>query len=326
MAHAIESRANSPANDLRDELEKAERLIVTLDGANVEKFLLLLDRIEQTFEKLAQNKGDLRPEEARWESLLSRLSSKPGPLVAAANKAGGLAALRAAHPPAESFWWALDVEVANRRAKSVRRAFITIIVAVLVVVGGVRTINFLFPPDPRAVALVNVNSQIEQMIFEERWDEAMEIVVNAQQAWPDEPELAVWEAVLAEQLGDERRAQRALERAQQLVADNPVGLWVLVGNNRLNVGNLEGAEAAAAAALAIAPEEPQAVFLLGSVAEAKGDNATAIERFNEVFDLAEADNPQLAVIARVRMGNLLQRMEPFPESATITETEVITAD
>lgn len=314
MAHAIESRANSPANDLRDELEKAERRIVTLDGANVEDFLLLLDGIEQTFEKLAQNQADLRPEEARWESLLSRLSSKPGPLVAAAKQAGGLAALRAKHPPAESFWWHLDVELATRRAKSVRRALITIIVTVLVVVGGLRAVNYFFPPDPRAVAMVNTNAEIEQLIFNGEWEAALEVVMRAEQEWPNEPEL----------LGDERRAQRALERAQQLVADNPVGLWVLVGNNRLNVGNLNGAEAAANQALAIAPEEPQAIFLLGSVAEARGDNATAIERFNQVFELAEADNPQLAVIARVRMGNLLQRMEPFTETTTITATDVIT--
>ena len=324
MAHAIESRANSPANDLRDELEKAERRIVTLDGANVEDFLLLLDGIEQTFEKLAQNQADLRPEEARWESLLSRLSSKPGPLVAAAKQAGGLAALRAKHPPAKSFWWHLDVELATRRARSVRRALITTIVTVLVVVGGLRAVDYFFPPDPRAVAMVNTNAEIEQLIFDGEWEAALEVVMRAQQEWPDEPELVVWEAVLSEQLGDERRAQRALERAQQLVADNPVGLWVLVGNNRLNVGNLDGAEAAANQALAIAPEEPQAIFLLGSVAEARGDNATAIERFNQVFELAEADNPQLAVIARVRMGNLLQRMEPFTETTTITATDVIT--
>src|SRR3712207_3413276 len=107
MAHAIESRANSPMNELRDALDKAERQVVNLDGANIVDFLLLLDRIEQLFETFAPT-NDLRSEESRWESLLNRLSSKPGPVVAAAGKAGGLAALRTQQGPSENFWWHLD--------------------------------------------------------------------------------------------------------------------------------------------------------------------------------------------------------------------------
>ena len=87
-------------------------------------------------------------------------------------------------------------------------------------------------------------------------------------------------------------------------------------------GDLEGAEAAADHALEISPSEAQAFFLLAGIAEARGDFLTAIDLFNKTFDLAEADNPQLAVIAKVRMGQLLQsppaaptQEEPEPEPA-----------
>lgn len=325
MAHAIESRATTPANDLRDALDQAERQVVNLDASNVEEFLALLDRIEQHFETFAHSKIDVRPEEVRWESLLNRINTDPRPLVNAANQAGGLAGLSAKHPPAESFWWQLDAEVARRRAQMLRRTSITIGAVVAAVALVLWAVNFFFPPDPQAVLLVNANAQIDQLVMEQQWAEALQVVEEAQTTLPDSPELLVWEGVLSEQVGDTERAQRSLERAQQLLPDNEVGFWLLVGNQRLQVGNIAGAEAAAQAALALAPDEPQATFLLGNVAETKGENAVAIDLFNQTFDLAETSNPQLAVIARVRMGNLLQRVDPLGGAATaITATGTLT--
>jgi cytochrome c-type biogenesis protein CcmH/NrfG len=324
MAHAIESRASSPANDLRDALDKAERQVVTLDGANIEEFLLLLDQIERMFEGLAQTESDMRPEESRWESLLNRLSSAPGPLVKAANQAGGLERLRQRHLPAESFWWHLDAEVTRRRIQMVRRTLVTLVVIAAVVGGGLWAVDFFFPPDPRAVMLVNTNANIDQLIMEQKWDAALQVVESAQQQLPNEPELLVWEGVLSEQLGDASRAERALNEARQLLPGRLVEFWILVGNHRLMVGNLEGADQAGHEALALDPENAEATFLLGGVAEARGDTLAAVDYFNRVFDLAEQDNPQLAVIARVRMGNLLQQVGPFPATESITATLTVT--
>jgi tetratricopeptide (TPR) repeat protein len=323
MAHAIESRATSPANTLRDALDKAERQVVQLDPANIEDFLVLLDQIEEMFHGLAENRADVRPEEGRWESLLNRLSTNPGPLVNAAARAGGLAQLREKHPPAESFWWRLDAELARRRTRSIRRALIATGSVVAITAFVLWALNFFFPPDPKAVLLSNANSDIGQLVLEQKWEEALLVVEQAQQTLPDDPELLVWEGVLSEQAGDQARAQASFGLAQEILAETPANFWLLVGNRRLEVGNLDGAQQAGEEALALDPENPQATFLLGGVAELRGDNATAIEMFNRTFDQAEADNPQLAVIARVRMGNLLQRVDPFSQSP-LTMTQTIT--
>ncbi|RIK24933.1 MAG: hypothetical protein DCC55_40970, partial [Chloroflexi bacterium] len=200
MAHAIESRAKSAANELRDRLDKAERQVVNLNATNIEEFLLLLDEIERMFEELIKNEMDVRPEEGRWEGLLSRISSKPGPLVVAAKRAGGLAQLRQRYPPAENFWWHLDTEVTKRRVRTIRRAVVTLVALVVVVAGALWALDFFFPPDPRAVALVNTNAAIDQALTdpdlseEERWAKALGAVEQAQEALPNEPELMVWEA------------------------------------------------------------------------------------------------------------------------------------
>lgn len=320
MAYSVESKASNAANALRDALDQAERQFGQWTVENVTAYLLLLDQIEHSFAELNQAQVDLRSEEGRWQGLLSRLDAKPNGLVAAATGAGGLAALRAQHPPADSFWWHLDQEVARRRARKVRRFVTTVIAIVVIVGGGYWLLNTLFPPDPVAVRMVETNAELEELIAAQDWQGALDLVVARQDELPDEPELILWEAVLAAQLGDDARTTAALDRAKALLPDQESDLLVQFGTFQLQVGNVEGATQSGQAALALAPENPQATFLLGNIAEATNDVSTAIEMFNRTFDLAEQDNPQLAVIARVRMGNLLQRAPAMQETAPITTT------
>jgi len=324
MAYSVDSKANSLANGLRDELDRAERAVVNLTATNVEEYLLLLDQIEAQFATLTDNEGDLRPELGRWESLISRLQSKPEPLVAAASKAGGLAQLRRRHPPATEFWWYLDQEVTRRRTAMIRRAVTTLAAVVVFFFGGWWLLNTFFPPNPDAVKMMETTSQLDELIAQQAWAEALVVVETAQQTLPDEPELVLWEVVFSEQLGDTERAQHAMARARALLPENPVELLVQLGNQRLQVNNIEGAQVAGNEALALDPNSAQATFLLGSVAETINDIATAVAMFDRTFTLAEADNPQLAVIARVRMGNLLQRAPAMSASNEVTPAVVLT--
>lgn len=312
MAHTIQTQTDNPANRLRDALEQAERQVVSLDGKNIEEFLMLLDSIEYMLEDFTEIEIDLRSEEVRWQSLLNRLSSRPGPVVAAASKAGGIGKLRAAHPPAESFWWHLDQVVSQNRRQSVQRVGLTLGAIVGTVLLAYWVLNTFFPPNPDTILLVDTTGRIEQLVMEQRWAEAIDFAEQTLQELPTEVELWAWEAVLLERLGDVDEAQEALDQALLLMEGRPEHLWLLVGNNRLQSGDLEGAEAAANRALEISPDEAQAYFLLAGVAEARGDVLAAIDLFNKTFDLAEADNPQLAVIAKVRMGQLLQSPPPLP--------------
>lgn len=305
MAYIVESRTGNAATKLREALDKAERLVVQLNGENVEEFLLKLDEIETDLAQLHQEGGDFRPEQARWDSILSRLHHRPEPVVRAAQVAGGLGTLRAKHPPATSFWWYLDQELARRRGQSLRRMLITIVSVVAIAVIAFWAVNTFFPPDPEAVLMVETTNTLDQYIANQRWEEALQLVEDTRAELPTQPDLAIWQVVLNEQLGRTAAATAALEEAHTLMGD-PVQVWTRLGTNRLQVGNLEGAEQAAEEARTLDPEEPQVYFLLGGIAETRGDVQTAIAYFDQTFNLARDANPQLAVIARVRMGQLLQ--------------------
>ena len=104
MAHHVETQVNTAADDLREALTSAERLLVNPTAQTVEHLLTLLDKIDTMFETFATTSSDLRAEEGRWEGIISRISRQPGPIATAASSAGGLSNLRAKHGPAESFW------------------------------------------------------------------------------------------------------------------------------------------------------------------------------------------------------------------------------
>lgn len=325
MAYRVESRANTAADTLREALSKAERQIIQPSAASIEPLLELLDQIEQMVAAFDADEIDidLRPELARWESLQSRLQSTPGVIARAASAAGGMKALRSKHPPATGMWWRLDELHASRVRKSLRRTLITIVTVLVVVVGGWQLVNYFFPPDPVAVMVLEASNQIEDRVNQGDLPGALKIVDEALKTAPDSPEMLVWSIVLAERNNDPKRAERDLAHAKRLFAEQLPELWAMIGNQRYQLGDLDGAEAAANQAIAINDREAQAYLLLASVYEARGDAPTAIQYFEKTYELAD-NNPQLQVVARYRMGQLMQQAPMMTTSTPVTATNPIT--
>lgn len=318
MAYSVREERQGLATSLREDLAEAERLIVQLRRDNVEAFLQLMDRIDGSFTLLETSGLDLRPEQTRWGSLLSKLSREAGRVMRSIDVAGGLEQLRKANPPAEGMWWQLDAVVATARRRLIRRLGITIgtIAAVLAVVWALLT--YVFPPDPNTVVTSEAITTLQQLSFEGRWEDALSTIeaAKAQLTQPD-AELLIWEGVVRDKLGQSERSRQALEEARALVsADQHVSYLWTVGSIRLWINDLEEARIVGDEAIALDPTNPQGYFLLASVAEAEEDTGAALDLFEEAYQLAAESNPQLAVIARVRMGSLLQRpanMSPFGE-------------
>lgn len=306
MAHNVDARANNPANVLRGLIDDVERLVVAPSGETVELLLTKLDMAEQMFAELLADKVDLRSEEVRWNNILNRLDSRPGLIANAAGQAGGLQKLRAMHPPAESFWWHADEEQTRRQRRWIQRTSAT--VAVIVVVVGVLywLASTFFPPDPKAVFVLDAVQQLERHIDTQDWPAAASVIDTALATYPDDPELLIWATVIAEQLGDTERAQRLLAQAQSELTDQPELLWLQLGQYRLRVGDGPGVRAAAEQVLAINPQSGKAYLLMGNSASQAGDNRAALDYFDKAFQLSQKDDPETAVIARMLYGQLLQ--------------------
>jgi Flp pilus assembly protein TadD len=140
------------------------------------------------------------------------------------------------------------------------------------------------------------------------------VVESELEEQPDDPDLLIWAAVIAEQRGAAEQAASYRAQAESALG-NPLQLQLTLGMRRLQAGDPGGAEAAAQAAQALDPGEPQAAFLLASAAELRGQTQAALELFQQTADLAESrNNAQMTVIARMRYGMLLQQFPVSNES------------
>ena len=323
MTQIIDSPSKGSLQTLRSALEQAERQAARLDGTNIETFLVGLDRIEQMFVEFAPEKSAVRSEDGRWQGLLNRIFAHPELVVNAAGHAGGLIKLRAKHAPAAGHWWRLDADIARRRAQTFKRAGLiagaVVVLAIAVFLGN----NYFTASNSAAGSLADTSAAIEPLVATQKWPEALAVVEKARQTLPNEPELLIWAAVLAEQTGAASSAQTNLTQAQQKYTGSPAAFWTLVGNHRLQVGNLAGAEQAAQQALTSAPQDAEVNFLLGNVANARGDTIQANAFFSKTIALAGEANPSLAALVRVRMGYEVQKVAPVPApipAQAITQT------
>ena len=309
MAYSVREERQSLATSLREDLAEAERLIIQLRRDNVESFLQLLDSIDARFTQLESSGMDLRPEQSRWGSLHSKLRREANRVMRLLNAAGGLEQLRQANPPAQGLWWRLDAVVAAARRRFIRRLGITAatVVALLAIVWALFT--FVIPVDHNAVITSEAITTLRQLAFEGRWQDALAVIEEAKpQLTQPDAELLIWEAVIRDKLGQSERVQDTLAQAKALVpSDQQVAYWWTLGMVRLAIGDLEEACTAGNEALALDPSDPQGYFLLGTVAEVRGDTGAAIDFFEKTFQLAADSNTQLAAVARIRMGTLLQR-------------------
>ncbi len=307
------AQPTSSLHELRDALEKAERNLVRLDRTNIEKFLVQLDEIEAMWTGY-DDPSAMRSEDGRWQSILNRINTRPQLITDAASQAGGLAKLRAQHPPATGLWWHVDERISGQRTQSVRKFGI---IAGLVVVALLAfwLINSFMSGDSGTAGVVNTGNasqQIDQLVEAKDWQAALTVVETARESAPDDVNLLVWDAVLAEQLGDDSRAETSLTQAQAAFQESPAEFWTLVGNMRLQADNWDGAEEAAQQALALTPQDPTVTLLLANIAEARGDIPQAAEYLNQTIELAGDSNAELAAVARIRLGNLMQSAVPLP--------------
>lgn len=319
MAHSVQEQRDSPANRLRARLDEAERAVLRLPAHQVAGFLTGLDRLEEQFQSLEAGGLDLRGERTRQESIISRLDSQPSLVTRPAAQVGGLAALRSQHPPARGVWWHLDAVEAERRKQLARRLLTSAAVLVGLILAAYLILTYVFPPDPNAVLSSGATGQLPDLVARGEWEAADRLIAETlSQLTVDDVELFIWQSVVAEHFGRQAEAEAAFAQAQALVEPTRQSVfWSTVGNVRLAAGDLSRARAAAETALTFDPDEAQAYFVLASVFEIEGNVPGAIDTFEKAFKLAADKNPQLAVIARVRMGMLMQSA---PSTSPLTPT------
>lgn len=306
MAHSIESHASSPVAQLRQDLAELEKLLVKVNAGHVVRTLELLDLCSETLHELRSQGVDLKGEEGLWSGFEHKLQESAGQFVKAAKPHGGLAALRADRPHSTGFWWHLDDTYQAQNRRHVFRALRWVGIVVGIVAAVYLVLEYVVPPDETTVLVTSVVYELEAQVEAQDYQAALDLIEANLEAAQRSDELLIWAGVLEEQLDNPEAAVAYFEEAFANPDLPPTRVWATIGTNRLRLGDLEGAECSGQAALELDAEFPQGYFLIASVAEAMGNAARAVEYFNLTADHAYDKEPQMAVIARVRLGYLMQ--------------------
>ena len=316
MAHIVDNVVGTPAAVLRTLLDEAERALVQLDRTSVEGFLLRLDAIQRQLDLMGES-VEVRAEVTRWQSLQQRIQRRPEVITRAAGQ-GGLETLRQAHPPATGFWWHTDAAEWQRRRSWLRSAAI---VVVLLLVGGFavqQIYQICCAPSPEVVAQYTAQLNVRDLASQGDYAGALATVEAALVQFPVDGELLLWGYVLATQLDDQAAVLSYGSRALDAYGGTTAEYWQALAELALSLGDADLADGAAAGLLAENPDAPFGHYALGGAAELRGDREAALAGYEKAAALAEATQPELVVLARVRIAQLLNTIDmpvtPSPEA------------
>ncbi|MDW8213348.1 MAG: tetratricopeptide repeat protein [Roseiflexaceae bacterium] len=299
---SIETTAQTPLGRLRAALDDAERVAVSagMSADDAVSFLRACDAIECLLSEIGAA-ADIRPEVNRANFVRERLrvnAESIARVVQSAGRTHDVAGMRS--------WEAVQSLVTTVRARRIRRLAIAGLGAVALI-AALALLLLIFPAEPAPDI-----GAISRLLANEGAAAALDRARAEYERFPDNPEAALWRGVLELRAGDPAAAEELFAQARQRAASE-VGFLFERGNLLIQVGLFDAAEADAAALIARPDAQAEGHLLLGSVREARGDRAGAIEAFQQAADLAAAaDKPHLEVIAKTRLGMILQSLPLTP--------------
>jgi Flp pilus assembly protein TadD len=292
-----ESRKQSEAADKTPHNNGYDRL----------QLLCLLDHVADELEHLEQQGVDLRAERTRFESALSQLSHRQRVLV---KQVGSEMAHQ--RPQDARWWWYLDEKVAADRRRVIKRAVAAVIFGLSLLMALYFLYDRVLAPPPHVRQAATDVFKGEKAAVEGDLTQAVAQFEAAATQVPDDATAQLWLGVLYQDMGRTDEATCAFERAQETLGSGPEFL-LQRGLLYLMLNDFDAAGNDALAAIELDPERPEGYFLQGSVAEAIGDLELALASFRRASELAESTgDPELYVIARLRMGAVMQRVGTIP--------------
>jgi tetratricopeptide (TPR) repeat protein len=313
--------ARTPADRVREALDKAERLVSNLRGAGpqVLELLHVLDQGADGLAKLEAAGVDVRAERVRFETVQRQLRRRQGLFLAEAG-----AAFReertAVQPERGRWWWFLDKAVARQRVHRLRRWLVGILIAAAVLWGTWWAYDRFIAPPPQVRQAFQHRASGEALVEEGDLRAALAEFEAAAALTPDNPEPWTWQGVIHFELGQVDDAQVAFEAARSLHGTD-FDFLLERGMAYLRVGDLPAASADAEQAIVERPDSGHGHYLRAVIATERGDYRAAVADLERAAELAQsAGDARLEAAARTQRAlviqlQLYQQVTPSPQES-----------
>jgi len=307
----------TPADNVREALDEAERMMPNLKGADhgVLNLLSLFDLVDDALTELEEEGGDMRAEQTRFETLQGKLRRYRHLFLSEAGAA--LQERRAAvQPDMARWWWFLDEAAARDRRRKLSRMLVAFLVMLsLTGMGWFAYDHFLAPPpDVRQTFQHAANG--ESLVEEGDLQAAMVEFEAAAEIAPHEPEYWMWIGVLRSELNGTDGAAAAFETARSLCEAE---FDFLLGRSEvyLHIGKLAAAMVDVEQAIEQNPDLALGYYVRASVAAEQGNCILALADLERARDLArEAGDTKMEASASVQQAMVTQFCQPSMPSLT----------
>jgi len=299
--------ARTPADRIRESLDRAERCVSNLRGAGTQALALLhlLDQAAQGLAELEAAGVDVRAERVRFETVQRQLRRRQDRFLAEAGAA--LREERASVQPDQTrWWWFLDQAATRQQRRQLRHRLVGVLVAaVLLLVAWLAYDRFIAPPPQVRQAFQHSNAG--EMLVEEGdlWAALAEFEAAAALT-PDDPDPWLWQGVIHFELDELDDAEVAFDTARVLY-ETEFDFLLARGMTYLRVGDLTAAGADAEQAIVESPHSGWGYYLRASIAVEEGDYDAAVADLEQAEGLARAaGDTQLEAYTRTQRAMVIQ--------------------
>jgi tetratricopeptide (TPR) repeat protein len=319
-AKASQRKPQTLAESLRALLNDLQLRIIRLPEGRTEDAMqipVMLDQAAAWLDDLHRAGGAASSEESLFETILAQFQKNRKVFL---RRVGGAAALEKARqeqqPTADHWWWFVDQALAKERRQATRRTLIVGGLAVLVLAALVVVYRQFLAPDPGLQASVGYQNTAESFLIEGKYEEALAQVILAIQGTPDNPTLYALQGVTYEMLEEPGLATQSFETAQKGYP-NQDSFYATRAGFYLMAGQGEQALADTEAAIAINPDSAASFLRKAQAYEMLGNPAMAVKYYELASDVAaRIGDPQLQVIARMNLAQVMQVLPPTAETPT----------
>jgi tetratricopeptide (TPR) repeat protein len=278
------------------------------DGQNAIEILRLRDIVEEAATQVSEQGIDIRPERTRIRTIDNIMIRQMSAMVSGVGRAGGYPTLRRQeNPPEDYWWWYLDQHLAERQRKQLLRVLGIAAVVVVLALAVNFVLNRYFGLGPVEKETQTYITEGEQALMEGNIDGAAIAYEHAVATMPNSPQANVYLGAIYDKLGRTTESEQLLAKAEELFGSRVEYLTALARAYHA-MGEYDTALETIEEALAIDPEEPQALLIRGGIHEAQGDYQAAVDDYERSSAYAqERGQDALYVVARMRMAMLMQQ-------------------
>ena len=291
-------------DNLRKMIEEYKDYVLNINYPEQEimKMLTLRDEIENLLLNLEKRGTGLEADKVRLETFDTIIRKKMKmvyrKLTASLNP---LPYREERKIPRSHWWWYLDELLRERRVRARKRWLIRGGIAAVALLAVYIILTKIVPQPKQSVIY---QGKARELYQEGELDEAIEIYKKAQDLEPDDSTIPLMLGIIYEDKELLDKANSYFERAR-LLSSQKIDFYNSRGMVYFQMGKLDKAVLDTKKALELDSNSAFSHFLLGNIYEMENKITEAILEFQIVSDLDQ--NPQLTVMARFKMGMIMQR-------------------